>query len=391
MIGRSQRRLATMAMAAAAVLSVAACSGSAGGDSASGDGLPEKVKIVATIPLTGPAAFAGLSAQKGHEMAVKEINEQAFLGEGTTLELTYEDTKGETQTAASSLSQAIADKSVSAVLGSVSSQDAVAQSPLAQKQGMPIMYTQAGSDGVVVGDYTYRATTMMPDYYPLLSKVIEENGWKSIGIIYTNIAPTLEQIGTDTIPTMAEDLGMTVTKSVATTATTQDYSAAIKQVLATDPDVVSILQIGASNVTAMTQLRQAGYTGKVLGNAGASAGNLTPAGPDGAGMIWAANFNYQQEIASSQEFVEAYNAEYDEDPLNYAAEAYDAVWFLAQSIKEADSSDRTAIKDGMATIADQPFDGAQGEGLIWEDGTIQTPGVAIEWNGTSEDLLYSAE
>ncbi len=345
MIGRSQRRLATMAMATAAVLSVAACGSSGGSDSASGDGLPEEVKIVATIPLTGPAAFAGLSAQKGHEMALKEINDQAFLGDGTTLEIAFEDTKGETQTAASSLSQAIADKSVSAVLGSVSSQDAVAQSPLAQKQGMPIMYTQAGSDGVVIGDYTYRATTMMPDYYPLLSQVIEENGWKSIGIIYTNIAPTLEQIGTDTIPTMAEELGMTVTKSVATTATTQDYSAAIKQVLDTDPDVVSILQIGASNVTAMTQLRQAGYTGKVLGNAGASAGNLTPAGPDGAGMIWAANFNYQQDIASSQEFVEAYNAEYDEDPLNYAAEAYDAVWFLAQSIKEADSSDRTAIKD----------------------------------------------
>ena len=47
-------------------------------------------------------------------------------------------------------------------------------------------------------------------------------------------------------------------------------------------------------------------------------------------MVWAADFNYQQEAASSQEFVKAYTAEYGEDPLNYAAEAYDAAWFLAK-------------------------------------------------------------
>ena len=52
-----------------------------------------------------------------------------------------------------------------------------------------------------------------------------------------------------------------MTTSIGTPATTQDYSAPISQVLDADPDVVSILLVGASNPTAMTQLRQAGYDG----------------------------------------------------------------------------------------------------------------------------------
>ena len=134
------------------LLSVAACGGgdsdSGGGGSASeGGSLPDTIKIAGINPETGPAAFAGLSAEKGYELAIKEINEQKFLGDSTTLEVTFTDTKGEIPTAASELSTAIADQSVSAVFGSVSSQEAVAQSPLAQNAGLPIIYTQAGSRG----------------------------------------------------------------------------------------------------------------------------------------------------------------------------------------------------------------------------------------------------
>jgi branched-chain amino acid transport system substrate-binding protein len=226
----------------------------------------------------------------------------------------------------------------------------------------------------------------MASYYPLLKKYVQQNGWKTVGVIYTNAAPTLVQVATESLP----KLGLTVTKSVATTATTQDFSAPIQQVLATHPDVVSILQVGASNPTAMTQLRQAGYTGPVLGNSGASAGNLKPAGQSGADMVWATDFNYQQTPASSKKFVADYKAEYNDNPLQYAAEAYDAAFFLARSIKDAGSADRAKIATGMAAEAKKTTNGALGENLTWKAGTIQVPGSAIQWTGTDEKLLYSA-
>ena len=382
-------RRAQAALAAGAVLVLAGCGGGGGSSASSSSGsssLPSTIKVAGTEPETGPAAFAGLSAEKGYKLAVKQINDQHFLGKNTTLNVTFTDTKGSIPTAASSVSAALADKSVSAAFGSVSSQEAVAQSPIAQKGGLPIVYTQAGSDGVVIGNYTYRATPLMATYYTLLKKYVQQNGWKTVGVIYTNAAPTLVQVATQSIP----QLGLTVTKSLATTATTQDFSAPIQQVLATHPDVVSILQVGAANPTAMTQLRQAGYTGPVLGNSGASAGNLKPAGQAGADMVWATDFNYQQTAASSQKFVADYKAEYNENPLQYAAEAYDAAWFLARSIKAAGSADRAKIADGMATEAKNKTNGALGENLTWKDGTIQVPGSAIQWTGTDEKLLYTA-
>jgi len=390
-IPRSRRAVVALSTAGL-LLSVAACGGgsdsSSSGSSGSGGGsLPATIKVVGTEPETGPAAFAGLSAEKGYKLAVKQINDQHFLGKSTTIDLSFQDTKGQIPTAAASVSSALADKSVSAVFGSVSSQEAVAQAPIAQKGSLPIVFTQAGSDGVVIGNYTYRATPLMATYYPLLKKYVQENGWKSVGVIYTNASPTLVQVATESIP----KLGLTVTKSIATTATTQDFSAPIQQVLATKPDVVSILQVGAANPTAMTQLRQAGYTGAVLGNSGASAGNLKPAGQDGANMVWATDFNYQQTAESSQKFVTDYKAEYNENPLQYAAEGYDAAWFLARSIKEAGSADRAKIATGMAAEAKKTTNGALGENLTWKDGTIQVPGSAIQWTGTDEKLLYSAK
>ena len=109
--------------------------------------------MVAVNAETGPAAFAGLSANKGYELAVKEINDTDFL-DGTKLEVDFTDTKGEPQTAAQELTKATTAGDVTAVFGSVLSTDAVAMSPLAEKAKMPIIYTQAGSDGVVIGDYT---------------------------------------------------------------------------------------------------------------------------------------------------------------------------------------------------------------------------------------------
>src|SRR3954469_23897423 len=149
------------ALAAGVALSLAACGGggSSNSSSASSGGsssnLPSTINVAGTEPETGPAAFAGLPAEKGYKLAVKQITAQHFLGKNTTLNVTFSDTKGSIPTAAASVSTALADKSVSAMFGSVSSQEAAAQSPIAQKGGLPIVYTQAGSDGVVIGNYTY--------------------------------------------------------------------------------------------------------------------------------------------------------------------------------------------------------------------------------------------
>jgi branched-chain amino acid transport system substrate-binding protein len=384
------RLAAGLAVLSLATLAGCGSAGAGGGGPQAGDGLPETVKVMASVPLTGPAAFAGAEAEKGYKMAAEEINDSGFLGDGVKLEIDIRDTQASVQKAASDMTAAVTGQDVSAVLGSLSSGEAVAQSPIAEKQKMPIVYIQAGAPGVVLGDYTYRFPTPMSSYYDILGQKIEEEGWKSIGIVYAPWIPTLKELGENAIPAIADDLGIDITASVATQQTTQDFSAPIEQVLKTDPDAVALLQIGPANATAMKQLRQAGYDGLVLGNSSAGAGSLEPAGESGAGMIWPVDFAPGSEDPSSVEFVEKYRSTHDgEDPYPYAAEAHDAVWFVARALKEADSANREDVKDAMADLAGGNWTGALGTDLPFEDNSLLVKGIVIEWDGKGEKVLYS--
>lgn len=389
---RVSGRLRLTAVAAGVALAVSACGGAVGGSGGpeASDGLPKTIKVVSINPETGVVAFAGAAANKGYELAVKEINDTDYL-EGAKLDLELIDSKSDPQTAAQELTKVIRSGKASAVFGSVSSGEALAMSPLADKMKMPVIYTQAGSEGVINGDYTWRATPLMSEYYPLLSDYIKDTGAKTLGIVYTEATPTLQEIGTRTLPALAKDLGIDVVASVGTQATTQDFQAPIGQVLGKKPDLVSILLVGPQNPTAMTQLREAGYDGAVLGNSGASTGNLDPAGEDGEGMVWPTDFNAAMSAESSKKFVELYKAEYGEKPTNYAAEAYDAAWFLAKALKEAQSPDRESIKDAFSAVADDSFDGALGQGLFWEGQELHVPGVVIEYTTDGEQVLYEGE
>jgi branched-chain amino acid transport system substrate-binding protein len=390
---RGTRRVGAKAAAAAVsagiILLASACGGST--DSAeSADGLPGTVTIPLTVPLTGAAGFAGTSADKGYDLAVKEINDSDFL-EGTTLKLGKTDTKSTPQEAASSLSSAIANKSTPAVLGSLLSAESVAQSPLAEKQKMPIVYIQAGSDGVLVGDYTYRLTAPQPSYYPIIEQYLEEKGAKRIGIVYGSWVPTIKQLGNESVPAAAKAVGAEIVERVETQQTTQDFSAPISKVLAADPDVVAILQIGAANATAMKQLREAGFDGPVIGNSSAGAGSLKPAGAAGAGMVWPVDFDHESDDVATAKFVDLYQGEYDEEPLPYAAEAYDAVWFIARALKDAGTTDREAVKDAMQVLVGKPFTGALGTDQTFDGNDLRVPGVVVEWDGAEEKLLYAAK
>jgi branched-chain amino acid transport system substrate-binding protein len=386
---RGLLRGVTALLTTAAMVSMAACGSgddNTGGGSGSSGGLPAEIKVISSNPETGPAAFAGLAANKGYEVAIDEINSTGYLG-SSKIVLEKQDTAGKIPTAAQQATQAVADKDVAAVFGSVSSQESVAQAPIADKSKMPIIFTQAGSEGVVIGPYTYRVTPPMSSYYPRIEGFIKAQGIKRMGIIYTAVAPTLKEIGEKTIPGMAQSAGFEVVASIATQATTQDFTAPIQQVLRSNPDGIAILQIGASNPTAMTQLRQAGWTKPVLGNSGASAGNLKPAGAAGAGMTWVVDYSALNKTPESDKFVTQYQKKFPgETPLNYAAEAYDPAWLLARGIKESNSADRTAIQEGMAKVVATGFTGAMGE-LKFEGNDLRLPGVVVQWDGTKEVLV----
>jgi branched-chain amino acid transport system substrate-binding protein len=385
-VRRSRQTYLLAGLAAVLLTGVTACGGSDSSSGSSGK-LPDTIKIESIEPLTGVVAHVGTAANQGYELAIKEINASGMLGK-SKLTLDKVDTKSDPKTAASLMTQAIADKSTAAVFGSVSSAEAVAQAPLAQRAKMPTMFTSAGSDGVIVGDYTYRATPLMHTYYSAMGPFLKAGGYKSMAIMYSAFIPTLVDIGSKALPDMAKSVGITVTDTIGAQATTQDFSAQIQQVLKKKPDVVAVLEYAAANATAVTQLRQAGFTGQIISTTSASAGVLKPAGDAAKGTVWASYFSPEETAPSTQAFVKAFTTAYGTPPNQWNAEAYDAAYFMAKAWKEAGTTDHESMMRAMGKVADSgKFDGALGTGLSWEDNELQPNSILIEFDGKEEHMI----
>ena len=338
--------------------------------------------------LTGPVAFAGSNAAKGTALAIEQIEADGLLGD-TTIEVDSKDAAADPQQAASFASQAIADPSYAAILGPSASAQSAAVSPIVQQAGIPTVYVQSGSDGVIVGDYTYRLTPPAASYYDIVGDYIDAQGITTASILFNAGNPTLAQLGQETVPALLEDKNVESLGEAGVEVTAQDFTTSASQIAGQAPDAAFLLLTGPQYPVAIGQLKQAGFEGEIIGFSAMGAGNLASAGDAAAGAVWPTNYTAEQTDESSVAFLEAYEEKYDgEVPNNYAAEAYDRMWFLARAIAEADSADRAAIKDGLAAIADEGFDGAQGA-VTFEDGDARVPGVLVRWDGSKETVVES--
>lgn len=379
--------IASVAATAAACSDTPSSSSSSGGASGSGSSsLPDTVKVLSLRQLTGISSFAGTNAKEGQDLALEQINNQKFLGK-TKLQFDTKDAGQDTQTAASLASQGVADRSYSVLFGPEASAQATAVSAITQPAKMPTVYVQAGSDSVMAGDYIYRLTAPVSSYFSIAGKYLQSKKVTTAAVIYSSENPTLTQLGSKTIPDMASKYGFKVISTDTTTNTANDFTAFASKIASSKPGAVFLMLQGGQDPVAITQLKNAGYSGEFVGMSAMGAGNLKPAGDTAKGAVWATDFTATQSDPNSQKFVKAYEAKYGgKAPNQYAAEGYDATWFIARAIKEAGSADREAIHKAMAVVAKKGFDGAMGK-LTFEGTDLRVSGTMAQWTGSGEQAI----
>jgi branched-chain amino acid transport system substrate-binding protein len=374
---------------------VAACGGASGdtdGDAAPGDGaaaegsIPSEIKLMGIYDTTGPIAYAGVGASKGAHLAIEEIEAQGYLGDGVTISLQEVDTANEIERAASEVAKAVANPDVMAIFGPVASQQAATVAPVVEQAKVPTIFNQAGSDGVVIGDYTFRATAPMGTYYDIAAEFLADEGLTDVAVFYNATFPTFAELGESIFPDLAKENGLTITDSLPVQSTTQDFAAQAQQIANADPDAVVMLLIGPQSVTAMTQLRQAGYEGQIVATSVQAAGNVAEAGAAAEGLVYPVDFSTVQEDAKAVAFTEAFTKKYGEAPDPYAAEGYDAMWWLAHAIKTSGDASREGIQKGLQQVATEGFEGAMGK-LTFEGNDVRVPGVMVRWTGDGEELV----
>ncbi len=346
---RYTRARVSVAAAVAAVVCLTACSSgksssstsSAAGGSSAASNLPAKITIPSITDLTGSSSFAGIAGETGTQLAVSQINDQHYLGANTTLAVDTKDAATLPQTAASDFTEAVADKSIPAVLGSITSSESQAVAPIAMQSQLPVAFTQSGSTGTILGAYTFRLTAPASTYFgSVLKPWLASKNVKTASVLYSSQNPTLAQLAQSTLPQIAKSQGFTIASSTGVQTNTVDYSAAVSKIVSDKPQVVFLLLVGTQYSTVVTQLHQAGYSGAIAAQSAAGTGNLKAAGAAGVGVVYPVDFLARETGASSQAFTAAYKAKYGTNPTYFAAERYDALWFIARAIKLAGSTDR---------------------------------------------------
>ncbi|MDQ6524901.1 ABC transporter substrate-binding protein [Nocardioides sp. LHD-245] len=378
---RRRFRTAAAAITTAALVALSGCSSSdEGGDTEYLVGFPALT--------SGPAAFAGVPITEGAKLAVEEINDSDFLGDGKTIDLKIDDIKGDPAQAIALYKQYAAD-GASGVLCCGLSSEAGALAPMIKQSKVPAIVTSAILAGLAEPPYVYRPVVLPAEaegiYDQFIDSVVPAEGIKTAVLVVT--ADNDGMVGDGEVWKAAlERNGVDVVKTINTSSTDTNYTQAATEIQSLDPDAVVASMLGTPAALLAKSLRERDYDKRILTSYGVDSVELFKSSGGGlAGALFAVPFQAgftDNELATK--FTEAYKAEYGKDPDMYGAQGYTAMWLLAEAIKEAGDKDPAKVAKALEGITSQ--DTVYGE-LVYKDGqaSLNAPGSYLEW--TAEGTL----
>ena len=359
-------------LAVFAVLTLAFMSACGGNSETSGeqsggssDGTVD-VKVGVISWLTGAGAGYGEAITNGFELANSEIKEEGKVN----IELITEDSAGKQEQALSSAQKLMNSENVSAILGPTLSTEMKVVAPEADLNGVPIMGTSTTASGIPqIGDYVFRNSIPESLAIPAaISSAVDKYDAKKVAILYGN-DDVFTKSGYDTMKKVAKDQGL----EVLTTETFQkgqaDYNAQLTKIKDTNPDLILCSALYNEGAVIMDQARKMGIDVPFVGGNGFNSPEVIKIAGDAAnGLIVATPWFGGSEDEKVQTFVDKYKEEYGKEPDQFAAQAYDALYILADAIERAGSDDRDAIRDALANT--EGFEGVLGEMSFDEEGDI---------------------
>ncbi len=317
--------------------------------------LPAEITLGAVHDLSGATAVYGTSIQKGIDLAVKQINEQKFLGEGVTVKVAYEDAAGDPKQAIASFEKLIANPDVTVILGPTLSSEAKSADPLAQEAGMPVVASSNTASGITdIGDYIFRTSLPESAVIPNTIKVTKAAlGLTKVAVMYGN-DDAFTQSGYDVFKAALEAEGIEILTEETFAKGDTDFSAQLTKIQSLNPDAIVVSALAEEAANIMVQARTLGIpeSVRIIGGNGFNSPKLAEiAGAAAEGAISGSAWNVASTYPASADFVAAFNAEYGADPDQFAAQAYTAAWAAAAAIKNADSVDHAAVRDALAQLS----------------------------------------
>ena len=334
-------------------------------------------------PMTGGAALYGLAAMHGAEIAVKEINANGGIN-GAQIVFLPEDDQHDAEKSVNAYNS-LKDQGMQILMGCVTTTPCVAVADKTAVDGMFQITPSASSTDVIENDNVFQVCFTDPNQGVASAQYIADKKLATkIGIIYDSSDVYSSGIEA-TFVKQAETLGLEIVADEAFTADSKtDFSTQLQKCQSAGAELVFLPFYYTEASIVLTQANGMGYAPIFFGVDGMD-GILGVENFDtklAEGVYLLTPFAADATDAATVSFVKAYQDTYNETPIQFAADAYDAIYIIKAAIEQTGvTPDQSveeignALKGVMPTLS---VDGLTGAGMTWDaSGAVSKAPMAV--------------
>ena len=344
----------------------------AAGESTAASG--EVFKIGGIGPVTGAAAVYGLAVKNGAQIAVDEINADGGIN-GYQIEFNFQDDEHDAEKSVNAYNT-LKDWGMQMLMGTVTSAPCVAVADKTMADNMFQITPSGSSVECAQNPNVFRVCFSDPDQGAASATYIAENKLaEKIAVIYDSSDVYSSGIY-EKFAAEAANQGLEIVDAEAFTAdSNKDFSTQLQKAKDAGADLVFLPIYYTEASLILKQADTMGFAPKFFGCDGMD-GILQVENFDtklAEGLMLLTPFAADAQDELTQKFVTSYKENYGETPIQFAADAYDAIYAIKAAMEEADITPETSVSDTCDKMKEAMLkikvNGLTGEDMTWtEDG-----------------------
>ena len=311
-------------------------------------GSSDEIIVGGNFEMTGNVATYGTSVMNAVELAFDEVNKSGELN--NKIVLVKADNRSDGAESANMARKLIDKDKVVAIIGPVTSTNAIAAAQVAQSNKIPLISpTGTAVEVTQVGNYIFRAC-FLDDFQ---GKKMANFAYNTLGSRKAAILHAKNDYSEGLaryFKALYVANGGQIVAEEAFLDNDTDFKAQLTKIKAAKPDMIYVPGYYNECGGIALQARQMGITVPLTGGDGWDYADLPSiAGAENLNNILFTNhFTVADEDPAVQSFVNNYKEKYGKLPDSFAALGYEAAMMLVDAIKRADSSDPEAIRQALA-------------------------------------------
>ncbi len=357
------------------------------------EGGGEAFKIGAIGPITGGAAVYGVAVQRGAQIAVDEINAAGGIN-GYQIEYNFQDDEHDAEKAVNAYNS-LKDWGMQVLLGTVTSTPCIAVVEKTQEDHIYQITPSGTAVDCVKYDNAFRMCFSDPSQGVESAKYIGGNNLATkVAVIYDSSDVYSSGIY-EAFAEEAKNWDFEIVSAEAFTADNKtDFSVQVQKSKDAGADLLYMPFYYNEASLVLAECSKQGFAPVFFGVDGMD-GILAVENFDTSlaeEVMYLAPFVANSEDEKVKSFVEKFQADYNEVPNQFAADAYDAMYVIKAAMEAAGATpdmDASALCDIMVeAMGSVSYDGITGQGITWgADGEPnKAPMVVQIKNGEAVEL-----